>query len=194
MELLCRRVETPLFELLTAKVTGQLLQFTLAVVNFILNIAVTGEAMHSGVSEKTNKPQICSGVEALLTLQPVLNGVIVSKGRNLPFELPPLTARADSYSSLPTNKPQIWSGVEALLTLQPVLNRVIVSKKDVTPPFEIPLLTATGQLLQFTLVAVNFILNIAVTGEAMHSGVNAKSGLASVVFLPKRVQAWIGYT
>ncbi|GIX86572.1 hypothetical protein CDAR_192001 [Caerostris darwini] len=52
---------------------------------------------------RTNKPQICSGVEALLTLQPVLNGVIVSKRRDPPpFELPPLTARAtDCYSSLP---------------------------------------------------------------------------------------------
>ncbi|GIX86574.1 hypothetical protein CDAR_192011 [Caerostris darwini] len=53
MELLCRRGVTPPFELptLTERASGQLLQFTLAVVNFILNIAVTGGAMHSGVCE-----------------------------------------------------------------------------------------------------------------------------------------------
>ncbi|GIY30494.1 hypothetical protein CEXT_664761 [Caerostris extrusa] len=47
----------------------------------------------------------------------------------------------------------------------------LLCRRGVILPFELPLLTATGQLLWFTLVVVNFILNIAVTGEAMHSGV-----------------------
>ncbi|GIX86562.1 hypothetical protein CDAR_191961 [Caerostris darwini] len=39
----------------------------------------------SDTNPPTNKSQICSGVEALLTLQPVLNGVIVSKRRDPSF-------------------------------------------------------------------------------------------------------------